>query len=950
MNHVEKYIYNIDIESFRDLYSRYYEELCRFAMQLLNNSSLAEEVVDDEFLYLWTNRNRLEIKSIKTYLFRAVHNSCIDVLRSSKHRFSTVSSQVSLADSIHFIERVFVDDEHPLGQLLDKELEAEVRTSVGKLPDDCKRVFLMSRIDHMKYQEIARVLGISVNTVKYHMKHALRLLYDDLSKYLYTILLLVTLCSSCSTRRWTERTVDSFVMVEQRGGATLGYSPQSGVRLLTDGGYAFKDLNGNDTLDVYEDWRRPCAERAADLAARLSVEEMAGLMLYSDHQAVPMAKGSSYQKAYYGGKAYEESGAAPASLTDEQQRFLRDDHLRAVLMTKVESPFVAAQWNNNMQAFVEGLDHGIPVNISSDPRHEKKAVAEFNAGAGGKISLWPSPLGMAATFDPVLMRQYGDIVSREYRALGIATALSPQADIATEPRWWRYNGTFGEDPTLVTDMVQAYCEGLQTSPKTLLTCGEQGWGRLSVNAMVKHWYGYGAGEGGRDSHFASGKYAVFPGHHLAMHKRPFAEGAFRLQGGTKMASAVMPTYSILWQQAPDEENVGGGYSRWLIEDQLRHGQNYDGVVCTDWSITGNHTAMDYRGEGKPWGVEHLTVAERHYRILQAGVDQFGGNNEAAPVLEAYRLWAKDHGERNARERYELSARRLLMNMFRVGLFENPYVDPQQTASTVGNAEFTARGYEAQLKSVVMVKNQSGILPKASGLKVYVPRRHDAAVPSVWGGMSKEKNDYPIDLNIVREYYDVTDHPEEADFALCLMDEPSISTGYEAGEYVPVSLQYNDYTAKEARRVSIAGGDPLESSANRSYRGKTVHTRNHDHLTMVQQTKEAMGVKPVVVVVEVTKPVVLSEVEPLADAILISFGVQYRAMLDIISGRVEPSGLLPMQFPADMTTVETQQEDTPHDMRCYTDSEGHRYDFAFGMNWKGVIRDKRYSRYVRKKEK
>ena len=907
-------------------------------MQLLHNESVAEEVVDDEFMYLWTNRNRLNIKSVKTYLFRAVHNSCIDVLRSTKHRFSLAFSQVSSSDSADFLERVFVDDDHPLGQLLDKELETEIQQSVDKLPDECKRVFMMSRVDRLKYQEISKILGISVNTVKYHMKHALRLLYEDLSKYIYLLFLctLLPFLSSCMSQKWTEKQVDSFILVTQKEAPALGYLPESGVHLMTVDGYAFKDLNRNGKLDIYEDWRRSYSERAADLATQLSIEEIAGLMLYSAHQAVPMAKGSSYHVAHYDGKLYEDSGAEPGSLTDEQKKFLRDDHLRAVLITKVESPVVAARWNNNMQAFVEGLDHGIPVNTSSDPRHEKKAVAEFNAGAGGQISLWPSPLGLAATFDPDLVRQFGDIASQEYRALGITTALSPQADIATEPRWWRFNGTFGEDPQLVTDMVRAYCEGMETR----------------VNTMVKHWYGYGAGEGGRDSHFANGKFAVYPGKNLAMHKRPFTEGAFRLNGDTKMASAVMPTYSILWQQAPSGENVGGSYSPWLIQQQLRDEQGYDGVVCTDWNITGNHTAMDYRGEGKPWGVELLTVGERHYRILQAGVDQFGGNNEMAPVLEAYGLWEKEHGSASARERFELSARCLLMNIFKKGLFENPYVNLEVTERTVGNAEFTKKGYEAQLKSVVMVKNHgNSTLPIINKKKVYVPLRHFPAVPSVWGGVSEEKTDYPISLDIVRKYYEVTDNPEEAAFALCLIEEPSISTGYDLADvnkggngYVPVSLQYNDYTATEARGVSMAGGDPLESSANRSYKGKTVQTRNYDDLLMVKQTKERMGDRPVVVVVETTKPVVLAELEPSADAILISFGVQHRALLDLISGKAEPSGLLPMQLPADMLTVETQQEDVPHDMRCLVDADGHTYDFAYGLNWKGVIRDERWEKY------
>ena len=238
--------------------------------------------------------------------------------------------------------------------------------------------------------------------------------------------------SSCSVeKKWTEKKVDSFMLVSQEEGPTLGYAPESGVKLLTIDGFAFKDLNRNDSLDVYEDWRLSAKERAADLASKLSLEEIAGLMLYSSHQAVPAKE-----------------------LTADQKKFLKDDHLRAVLITRVESPTVAAQWNNELQAFVEGLDHGIPANTSSDPRHETQANAEFNAGAGGQISQWPSSLGMAATFDPNLVKQFGEIASEEYRALGIATALSPQIDVATEPRWWRFSGTFGEDPLLATEMAR----------------------------------------------------------------------------------------------------------------------------------------------------------------------------------------------------------------------------------------------------------------------------------------------------------------------------------------------------------------------------------------------------------------------------------------------------------------------------------------------------------------
>jgi beta-glucosidase len=735
------------------------------------------------------------------------------------------------------------------------------------------------------------------------------------------------------------------MLVEQRGGATLGYSPESGVKLLTVDGYAFKDLNRNDSLDAYEDWRLTPQERAADLASKLSIEEIAGLMLYSSHQSVPMKDGMGFGASNYGGKPFDESGAKSSDLSDDQKKFLSEDHLRAVLMTNVESPEVAAEWNNNMQAFVEGLDHGIPANTSSDPRHEAKATAEFNAGAGGQISLWPTSLGLAATFDPLLVYRFGQIASEEYRALGITTALSPQVDIATEPRWFRFNGTFGEDPQLSTDMARAYCDAFQTPSDAI------GWGNKSVNAMVKHWYGYGAQEGGRDSHFASGKFATYPGNNREMHKKSFVEGAFKLENGTEMASAVMPIYSILWNQDPSGENVGGSYSKWMIEQQLRKEAKFEGVVCTDWGITKDMKVLDSPRGGKPWGVEHLSEAERHYKILQAGVDQFGGNNEIGPVLEAYAMWSKEMGEKSARERFELSARRLLLNMLRVGLFENPYLDPAETKKIVGKPEFMKEGYEAQLKSVVMLKNHANVLPQKDKKKVYVPKRHFPAIPGMWGGISEDKIVEPIDLTLVGKYFEVVEQPEQADFALCIIQEPSTGVGYSTNDvkrggngYMPLSLQYDDYTATDARAVSIAAGDPLEKTANRSFKGKTITTYNRDDMVLVVDTKKVMGDKPVVVVVETGRPIVLSEIEPHADVILISFNVQHQALLDIISGKAEPSALLPMQMPADMKTVEEQMEDVPRDMRCYQDVDGHSYDFAFGMNWSGVIDDERVKKY------
>lgn len=266
-------------------------------------------------------------------------------------------------------------------------------------------------------------------------------------------------------QKWTEvkSNFGDFVIVKNLGGQSLGYSPASGVKLIIVDGWAFKDLNKNGKLDKYEDWRLPVEERAKDLAAQMSIEQIAGLMLYSAHQAIPATGRGPMGAATYNNKPYAESGAKASDLTDAQKKFLVTDNLRHILVTSVESPAIAAQWNNNVQSMVEGLGLGIPANNSSDPRNGIVATTEYNAGAGGRISMWPDELGLAATFDPALVKRFGQIASKEYRALGIATALSPQIDLGTEPRWSRINGTFGEDPLLATDMARAYVDGFQTS-------------------------------------------------------------------------------------------------------------------------------------------------------------------------------------------------------------------------------------------------------------------------------------------------------------------------------------------------------------------------------------------------------------------------------------------------------------------------------------------------------
>jgi len=763
-------------------------------------------------------------------------------------------------------------------------------------------------------------------------------MHPNKSNSILLILSISMLLSSCG-EKFTVTQKEEYIEVSNNGGSTLGYSSTSGVQLLTIDRYAFKDLNKNGQLDAYEDWRLSADERAKDLASKLSLEAIGGLMLYSSHQSVP-GNSSGFGASKYNGKTFPESGANASDLSDEQKAFIQDDHLRHVLITRVESPTIASQWNNNAQSFAESLGFGIPINTSSDPRHGTDSYAEYNAGAGGAISMWPGALGIAAAFDPALMRQFGEIAAKEYRALGIATALSPQIDLATEPRWSRFDGTMGEDPNLTTDLARAYVDGFQSTNKG-------GWGIESVNTMVKHWPGGGPEEGGRDGHFGYGAYAVYPGKNIKDHLKPFIEGAFKLDGPTKMASAVMPYYTI---STGEGEAVANGYNKYLITDVLRGTYGYEGVLCTDWMITKNVSAVD-KFEGKPWGVETLSEAERHYKAIEAGMDQFGGNNAMGPVLEAYALGVAAHNETYMRKRFEKSAVRLLKNIFRVGLFENPYLEVSKTAQTVGNPAFMKAGFEAQLKSIVLLKNQQNTLPLTKKQKVYVPMRYIAPSTNWWGIVTPAKTESPFNMELVSNYFEVVEDPAQADFALVGIKSPDGGVGYQQADlkkggngYVPISLQYQEYTATDAREVSLAGGSPLEGFTNRTYKGKTVDTNNTTDMTLVNDTKRQMGNKPVVVVVNVSKPMVFSEIEQSAASILIHMGVQDQALMEIISGKVAPSALLPFQMPADMNTVETQFEDVPRDMTPYTDSEGNSYDFAFGLNWNGVIKDARVQKY------
>ena len=703
------------------------------------------------------------------------------------------------------------------------------------------------------------------------------------------------------------------------------------LRLKEADGFAFKNLSGEAELLPYEDWRLPNEVRAEDLASRLSLEQIAGLMLWSPHQLVPFAPGLPF-KGHYDGGDFVPGVTDPASLTDEQKKFVSQENLRNFLLVTTESAETAARWNNHLQTLAEQSPLGVPVCISTDPRHAAgKKGAEFS-GTGKEVSRWPEGMGMAATFDVDLMKDFAKVIAKEYRALGITQALGPQIDLATEPRWMRLEDTMGANPQMVTAFARAYCDGLQTTEGAV-----DGWGKDSVAAMVKHWPGGGTGESGRDAHYAYGKYAVYPGGKFEEHMRPFTEGAFRLEDGTAKAAAVMPYYTISWEQDPKYgENVGNSYSRYIIEDLLRKREGFDGVVCTDWGITADALPAVGGFGATCHGVEQMPEAEKYLKILSNGVDMFGGCCRKEPVLQAYALGCERYGEEAMLRRMQQSAARILTLMFRVGLFENPYLDPAESAGIVGAAEYVEAGLAAQRRSVVLLKNKESVLPLKKGTKIYVPGRHLDAHYTFFRSVQPAMDVQPLSRKDAEGYFTLVSTPEEADAAVVFAESPLCDCYTQAdldkggNGYLPITLQYRPYRAESAREHSLARGDFRENDCDRTYFNKENTPYNASDLNNILSAREAMGDKPVIVVMQLHNPAVVAEFEPQTDGILAHFGVENKVIMEILSGEAVPGGRLPMLLPASMETVEHHCEDVADDMEAYVDVCGNRYDYGFGL--------------------
>jgi beta-glucosidase len=484
---------------------------------------------------------------------------------------------------------------------------------------------------------------------------------------------------------------------------------QSGL-IKTEKGFMYRDLNKNGTLDVYEDPRQPLEARVEDLIGQMTLEEKAGMLFING--AIVNVDGSIEDKP--SGPGFVR--AAVNQITNQKMSHFN--------LWQIPGAQAVATWHNHLQRFSEKTRLGIPVTIASDPRnHFSNNI--FSMSATG-FSQWCETLGFAAIGDAELVRQFADVVRREYLAVGIRVALHPQIDLSTEPRWPRISGTFGEDAHLTARLAKAYIEGFQG--KTL--------GSHSVACMTKHFPGGGPQNEGLDPHFEFQKGQIYPGRNFDYHLIPF-EAAF-----VAKTAAIMPYYGVPIDQT--DENVAMSFNKAIITGLLREKYKYDGVVCTDWGLITDVHMPETVWPARAWGVEHLTEVERVMKAIDAGVDQFGGESCPEFVVELVKTG------RLTEARLDQSVWRLLRLKFQLGLFDNPFVDETQVPQVLGYPDSVVAGAASQKRAMTLLKNDDHILPLQNKPKIFI------------------KN---MDPSVVARYAEVVASPEDAEYAILRLETP-----------------------------------------------------------------------------------------------------------------------------------------------------------------------------------
>jgi beta-glucosidase len=620
--------------------------------------------------------------------------------------------------------------------------------------------------------------------------------------------------------------------------------PELGTRsvsIINKGGLQFKDLNKNGKLDKYEDWRLTPEQRAADLLGQMTIDEKVGFMIISQINMGPQGTSELNERDQvtnrnnFTGEAADESINVSGTTKGIMERHLRHFILRANAPARI-----MAEWANNVQAVAEGSRLGIPAIFASNPRNHVAVDNSLGLNVGNSyFTQWPGTLGLGAANDPELVYQFAKSAAAEWAACGIRKGYMYQLDLSTEPRWSRIEGTFGEDADRVAVIATQLVKGWQ---------GEK-LGPQSVALTMKHFPGGGPELKGWDSHYSYGMNLVYPGNNFDYHIKPFKAA---VDAGV---SGIMPYYA-----RPHEtqyEEVGSAYNYGLLTDLLRNTLGFKGLVNSDTGPINN----------MPWGVEDLSYQERYAKAVAAGTDLFSGGADIKNLKATY-----DAGMITD-EQIDRAVTRLLIEKFRMGLFENPYVDPDKAEATANCEEFRAMAETAFRKSIVLMRNDAKVLPVKNGAKIYVER------------VDASGNHAPVVVENNSWDVQFVDKPEKADAVVFWVFPGGRGGGFLGGG---------------------AGDAPISNllSAN-SIDVKYINT--------------VASRRPTCVAVNCSRPWVLSELQGgAATTWVATFGTTLPALLDVVTGKFNPSGKMPFGIPSSQEAVENNKEDLP----SFQEAEGY----------------------------
>ena len=750
---------------------------------------------------------------------------------------------------------------------------------------------------------------------------------------------------------------DSLVYKENDNGPTIGATVKSIIE--SDGSY-FKDSNGNGQLDVYEDWRETPEARAKDLVEKMTIREKAGMMVINSRGMGIYSKDPDKETGLLDETSNTDDMSSEifgVSRTLGTTEAIVDWGLRHFILRQNPEPEDMASWMNQMNLVAEKTGLGIPVVMASNSRNENGQMTFGMNDASGVFSTWPGTLGLAAAVigdianggDAGLISRFAEIARSEWDACGLKKGYMYMADTMTDPRWQRTYGTFGESPELISDIIGRLVEGFQG--------GTEGVEENGVGLTVKHFPGGGARENGFDPHYSQGQWNVYQteGSLEKYHLPAFIKAV------ENNVSSIMPYYAKPAAQKSEPQYdlngdpiemvpVGFAFNKVFINGLLRDQIGHEGYVNSDSGITGNMA----------WGVEDLDVPERNALAVNAGTDIISDTNDVNSIVEAWNRGPDGpksdyyQTEKPVPDGYTVddvtlttadldqSNERLLKEMFELGLFENPYRDPDEAKAVVDNESNWDEAYEAHQKSVVLLKDNEGVLPltedKLEGKKVYIQYFGQEKSAETTSELRRSLAAGGYNLTLTNNYND-------ADYALLFVNPSS-------GNYFSATKGYLELdicTNKTVHDVDEQGR-PIEATHEES----TIE--NAQEIQAISEAVRANGGK-VITNVNFTLAWMLGNVEPYSDVVLAGFDTLTSATMDVITGAYEPTGKMPITLPRNDSVIEVNADGVcispndvpgyakdqymPESMKdengkayAYRDSDGNYYELGFGLSYGG----------------